>query len=269
MAGVIRLGDVVFPTIEPYHHRVVHEYGVSSDRVVRLPIASNIPAVTLSSVERTQLRQGLGWNADDVVAVTFGTQPSQARAIDWFAPLLAQGVREGIVHRVICVGGDDPVASAKLADQVRQSPLAGVFQMLGPQSARRVGEVLACSDFAFLPTCRRFIEKSGAFMACAAAGLAVLVPPPTPGPGLDTGRLPILAAESWDWRLAKSAAVAQLRCELREHARQQYDWDAIAGKALDRLTVGQLSEPGTLNPESKEKRRPEFPRSEGKPLSMR
>jgi hypothetical protein len=233
---VARLGHVVFPTIGPYTDCVLHDYGVEPHRVLQLPIASNIPAVTLTVTERAQSRQALGWQADETVAVTFGTVVTQLRALEWFAPLLARGLREGHLHRVICVGGDDSGAHAELSAWETRAPFAGALQVLGRPQARRVGEILACSDFAFLPTSRKFIEKSGAFVACATAGLAVLVPPPEAA--AESQVPPILAAESWDWQQAKSHRVARLRGDIQQYAQRHYDWDAIAQSALARLNAG-------------------------------
>jgi hypothetical protein len=237
-ANVVRLGHLVFPTIGPYRDCVVDEYGVKAHRVLQLPIASNIPAVKLTAAQRERARQTLDWQADETVAVTFGSVATQLRALQWFEPLLARGLREGHLHRVVCLGGEQPEVPPELNAWRERPPFAGAFQALGRQPADRVGEILACSDFAFLPTCRNFIEKSGAFMACAAAGLAVLVPPSAPGRAGLSPLLPIIPAEGWDWQRATSSEVARLRRDLLEHAQRHYDWDAIARTALARMAAG-------------------------------
>ncbi len=228
---VARLGDLVFPTNAFYAAQVVQSYGASPTRVHLLPIGSNLPAVSLTEPERAALRRGLGWGSDEVVAVTFGSFESQQLSLARFAELLLSGIRARRLDRVACLGGERGGVPIRFAGWARRLTDARL-DVLGHRPAEECAAILAAADFAFLHTPRSLVEKSGAFMACAAAGLAVLVRRGPAGCDMADGSLPVLDADAWDWAAACSPAVAALRRALREHARAHYDWDAIACRAM-------------------------------------
>jgi hypothetical protein len=237
VGAVARLGDVVFTAVRLYQRRAVEDYRISPDKVFLLPIGSNIPPSPLTPDDRDRLRQSLGWQVGETVAVIFGTYPSQLRALQQFEPLLRRGMKQRNLHRVVCLGGDHPAIPSELADWRSRFSDSGAFQVLGPRPAGEVGHLLACCDFALSPTQRPLLEKSGAFMAYAFAGLAVVVSSP-PGYGdFDADDLPVLASETWDWRQAVSPAIAALRAALQKHAYTNYTWDVIARRALARMAA--------------------------------
>ena len=233
VGAVARLGDSVFVSVAPFEIRAIEEYGLDRRQVFRLPIGSNIPPADLTPDHRDGLRRTLGWSSDDTVGVAFGSYATQLRALRRFEATIARGIDEGILKRVVCLGGDPSVVASDLEDYVHRSPFAGRVQLLGPKGADEVGRILSCCDFAFAPTPRPVLEKSGAFMACAFAGLAVLVY--SPGAKTDDD-LPVLAAESWNWQQASSSRVAAVRTALKKRALSQYTWEGIAQRALAELS---------------------------------
>lgn len=238
VAAVTRLGDLAFVSVAPYERRVIDEYGVDPSKVFRLPIGSNIPPANLTPEERSRQRRNLGWADGDVVGVIFGAYPTQVRALRRFQEVIVRGIRAGILQRVVCVGGDGPVTPPELLDLVDRFSAPEKFEILGPRPAEEVGRILNCCDFAFSPTPRHVLEKSGAFLACAFAGLAVLVyAAPKIEPSDD---LPVLPAESWDWRQASSTRVTAIRAALKKRAFSSYTWENIAERALSYMAAVKL-----------------------------
>lgn len=232
---VARLGHVLFSSNSSYVTQIITQYNIPGEKVHQLPIGSNVPNATLSPEKRLQLRRELGWRDDEMIAVIFGRFPSQLRALESFKDLLIQGIRSGHLDRVVCLGGDQSEIPTQLAACVGWFPVPRSFQLLGHQPAHAVGEILACCDFALAREPRPRLEKSGAFIAFAAAGLAVLVwQPDSLGPA-ETPELPVIAADSWDWQQAKSERVSKLRRAIQEHANAHYCWDTIAQRAVELL----------------------------------
>jgi hypothetical protein len=232
VARIVRLGDIVFPSILPYMVQVIRDYEVCPSRVVRLPIGSNVPTVALTNGDRANTRRSLGWGEDETVAVTFGTFSTQLRALQGFETLLRDGLEQGKLDRVVFIGGEQPQVPAEFSRRIMQMQRPGAFQILGPQPARRIGEILACADFAFVRTPRHMLEKSGAFIAFAMSGLAVLTKCRESSDELCKEGLPVLSAETWDWREAQSQRIIEVRHSLRQHAHANYSWGAIARRAL-------------------------------------
>jgi len=234
---VARRADLVFSSNSTYLRTVVGEYHVTTDKARYLPLGSNLPQVDLSAEERAEVRRGLGWRQDDVVAASFGMFGSQLRALEGCGPSLARGVDSGHLDRVVCLGGDRTSVPEEFGDWARR---LRVLEVLGHQPARRIAEVLASSDFAFTDYPRNLLGKSGAVIGFVMAGLPVLsgdarrtqAPPEAP---------PIIALESWDWQQARSPAIRHMRSELREYGRAHHAWPSIARRALE--AFGQAAEP--------------------------
>jgi hypothetical protein len=232
---VVRLADLVLTTIGPWRDRVIEEYGVRPNKVFLLPIGSNIPAVSLTARDREQKRREFGWRAGETVAVIFGSYPSQLQALERFGKLLRGGVQQGYLDRIVCLG-DGPAHEHGFKASSWGEPLGcekDNFQVLGPRPAREVGEILACCDLALAPTPRRLLSKSGAFMAFAAAGLAVIVyeEPPTGGAaGLDDW--PVFSSLEWQWSLMRSATIHESARTLQMRYQKWCDWPVIAKRAL-------------------------------------
>jgi glycosyltransferase involved in cell wall biosynthesis len=228
---VVRSADVVFTSNELWRRRILTYYHPQADRLVLLRLGAHVPCVRLTPTERIRWRQELGWNEADVVAVTFGSVSMQRTALERLAPLLAEGLSCGALDRIVCVGGDLETAREALAPWQSAVGHGEAFQVLGYRPAAEVGAILASCDFAFLGTPRPLLEKSTAFVAAAEAGLAVLAPMEADVPAVpDT--LPVIAAERWDWRQARSPQVSELRSKLRRHAEEHHSWETIARRAL-------------------------------------
>jgi hypothetical protein len=237
--GVTRLADLVLPTIRPWQERVIREYAVPPHKVALLPIGSNIPPVRVSAAEREELRRKLGWRNSETVGVIFGSYPSQVQALERFETLLMQGVQEGYLDRIVCLGGEGPAHAQDLepshwAERLGCAP--NQFEVLGPRPAQAVGEVLACCDLALAPTSRRLLGKSGAFMAFAAAGLPVIgyedAPPLS---ATDSDDWPVFSSQQWQWGLVRSEAVRESGKALQMRYQKSHDWPVIARRALTLL----------------------------------
>jgi hypothetical protein len=241
IARVARSGDLVFTSIPLYQYRAVREYGVAAEKVLLLPIGSNVPPADLTPEQRAGVRRRFSWEQEERVAVTFGTYASQLRALRQFTPLLVEGLRQGELQRVVSLGGEGAEIPRELATWAERFPQPERFAVLGPRSARDVSDILASCDFAFAAIHRTALGKSGSFLAYAFAGLAVLVYPTDLYGNFPAEPLPVLAAETWDWQETGSARVAALRQALREHAERIYRWDRIARKALGHLGAPALT----------------------------
>jgi hypothetical protein len=238
---IARLGSLVFTSTSAWRQWAIQDYAVEPRQVIQLPIGSNIPDAVLSGSERSQLRRGYGWDENEFVAVAFGSFGSQIQALTLFRPFLLDGFEQGILTRVVCLGGEGSTIPWELNRLGTLLAQRGTFQFLGNRPSREIAEILACCDLGLCATPPALLEKSGAFVACASAGLAVL----TGGASLWNGQsglqnLPILSLETWNWRQARSSSFNELRHALRRHAHRHHSWDRIAMKALDHLHASNL-----------------------------
>ena len=176
-------------------------------------------------------REALGWTADDVVAVTFGSFGSQLRALRNCHEHLARGLRAGHLQRIVCVGGVNRTPPSELTAFGDHFGGPRRFQVLGHRPERTVAKVLECSDFAFSAYPRGLLGKSTAFSAFALAGLPVLVANAGSGEACDLDEPPFLRADSWDWSQANSPEVAVLREKIQGFAEANLAWPLIARKA--------------------------------------
>jgi hypothetical protein len=208
---------------------------VERQKIVLLPIGSNIPNLALSTAARIKLRRSLNWGEEETVAVTFGSYGSQLSALERFKDLLLKGLSQNALDRVICLGGGQPAIPPEFARWRVCFENSGPLQVLGSRPGHEVGAILACCDFAFTATPRNVLEKSGAFMAFAMAGLAVLAFDNSRDEAITGDHLPVLPAKLWDWGRARSAQVSELRTAIRRYAQSHYRWETIAGRALKRL----------------------------------
>lgn len=241
---VTRLADLVLPTNRAWLERVIHEYAVPADRVTLMPIGSNVPPVHWTPGERAQRRQGLGWRHTDVVAVLFGSYPSQVQALVRFETLLAQGIQQRYLDKIVCVGGQSP-AQVQALDPSHWAQRLGCadnrLQVLGPRPAQEVGEILACADLALAPTPRSLLGKSGVFMAFAAAGLPVIVFDDQPADmSARPDEWPIFPSRQWQWGLVRSKALAESGKALQMRYQKMCDWPVIAQRALTLLNESPL-----------------------------
>lgn len=231
VGAVVRQADLVFTSIPKYVRQVVQDYGFPSERVVPLPIGSNIPQVSLTPEERARCRQRLGWNSQEIVAVTFGSFGSQLRALRGCGEYLARGLASEHLQRVICIGGQG-APPQELSEWTDRLGGPDQFQILGYRSDREVAEILACCDFAFCAYSASLLGKSGSFAAFALAGLAVLVPDASMPETSDAEALPVFSLMAWDWNQIRSAEILRLRQAIQDHALARLSWPSIARRAL-------------------------------------
>jgi hypothetical protein len=229
------MADVVFTSNQVWQTRILRDYHVEPRKIVLVPIGANIPIPELSAAARVKRRRSLNWAEQETVAVTFGSYGSQLSALERFKDLLLKGLSENALDRVICLGGGQPSIPTEFARWRACFANSGTLQVLGPRPGHEVGAILACCDFAFTATPRNILEKSGAFMAFAMAGLAVLAFDNSRDEAITGDHLPVLPAQGWDWRRARSPQVTVVRKAIRQHAQCNYRWETIARHALKRL----------------------------------
>ncbi len=229
---IAQLGDIVFATNEVWKQLAIEEYGLPPAKVHRLPIGSNIPEISLSPGQRAQVRCSYGWHDKELIAVAFGSFGSQMQALRLFERKLIEGFEEGILGRLVCMGGESPAIPMELRQLASAIAQRGAFQILGTLPALEVARILACCDFGLCITPPAILEKSGAFMACAAAGLAVISSRAFANGYPASANLPVLYTETFDWRQGRSAAVQQIKHDLHQRAQNEYRWSSIAERAL-------------------------------------
>jgi hypothetical protein len=232
VATVVRQAHLLFTSIGGHVEQIVRDYGVSRDRVVRLPIGSNVPAGHLTAAERRRIRKDQGWGGSEVIAVTFGSYPSQLRALQLCGSQLERGLALRRLDRVVCLGGDESEVPRAFEYWAKTLGSVGAFEVLGYRPAKAVGEILECCDFAFSRFPRRLLGKSGTFSAYAQAGLVVLAADEDPRDALSEEEVPVLSMRSWDWGQTGSPAALALGQRAREHARLHLAWPVIAQRAL-------------------------------------
>ena len=234
VGAVLRQADLVFASPSHFLERVRGEYGVRPERIHWLPIGANIASIQFTAEQRTRFRESLGWKPDEVVAITFGFEGTQLRALQRCGPCLAQGIRSGSLDRVACVGGQAAAVPLAFGRWARCFGTPGSLDMFGFQPDEQVGRLLACSDLAFSGYPRHLLGKSGTFAALASAGLPVLAESAVASTA-DERLPPSLDLESWDWSKMRSPEIQKLRQAVREYAEANYRWPQIAGRALSAL----------------------------------
>jgi hypothetical protein len=235
VGSVARQADVVFTSIAPYVRQIVRDYRVDAGKVELLSIGSNLPAVEIDLRQRRQIRRGLGWTADEIVAVTFGLAHSQVRALQRCRSCLIRGIESGRLHRIVCVGGHPGETRPEFDEWARTLARSDVLEVMGHQADHRVAEIVACADFAFIHHPPSQLGKSSAIAALALAGLPVLAVADDADRTTGENQLPFIEAESWDWRGVGAPRTERLRETVRRYAREHFRWETIASRALRRL----------------------------------
>jgi hypothetical protein len=199
---VARSGDLVFATVDISMKRCVHEYGVSPELVFLLPIATNIPWVSVGQGDRIALRRRLRVAAEARIAAAFGRWDTQSRALALFERDLRAALRGGLIDHVVAVGGE---AAEPPGDSLTclGGSLNGQLTVLGPASEREIAKILRCCDVGLVPTPLDYVRKSGVAAAFATAELELwmkneqseLVVEKNPEPFPDWNDLAVLASE--------------------------------------------------------------------------
>jgi hypothetical protein len=244
---VIRQAVVAFVSTAHYANQVIGDYGLSPDKVVRLPIASNIPCKPLNREQWIAVRTSLGWQPQERVAITFGSYATQLRALRSCGPCLVRGIDAGQLDRVICVGGGGFAERAHVEACLALFARPRNLEVRGYQTDQRMGEILAACDFAFSAYPRSRLGKSSAFAAFALAGLAVLVPD-GPAEAEDSPALPVFPVKSWTWDPSNSTALQLARQAVQQYAFAHLAWPAIARRALTALQYSERSSPKSREP---------------------
>lgn len=169
---VARAGDVVFATVDVNLQRCVNEYGVAPERISLLPIATNIPRVTLDEGDRAAFRKRLGLAAGARIAAVFGLWATQSRALALFEDDLASALRGGRIDHVIAIGGETAAPPGGPLTSGAPS-LNGQLTVLGPAPEQEVARILRCCDVGLVPTPLDYVRKSGVAAAFTTAELDI------------------------------------------------------------------------------------------------
>jgi glycosyltransferase involved in cell wall biosynthesis len=144
-------------------------------RIRYRPNASNIPVAPLGPGERDALRARHGASADTLVVASFGNF-AEAKRYEFAVDAVAQ-LRNKVDARLWLIG-DWTAADAgyirRLCEQIRQVGLEEFTHWTGPLAADEVSAYLQAADVFVLPQPDGDLTRSGAFMAAAAHGLAVI-----------------------------------------------------------------------------------------------
>jgi hypothetical protein len=172
---ILKLGDLVLPTIPRYLDQCLHEYRLPPARLQLLPVAATIAAARLEGEQRNRLRRELGLTPSDRVAVTFGRWNSQRMALEQFGPVVHRAITEGSLSSVVAVGGETSTPPAWVGEFLSKPPWAGRLRVLGNQVPERVAEIIAVADVGLVPTPWPVWEKSTAARAFEQAGLTLWI----------------------------------------------------------------------------------------------
>jgi hypothetical protein len=175
IAYIVRLGDLVLPTIPLWEQCCLKDYGVHPSRVQLLPIAANVPPVRLTVHQRNQWRKELGIGPSDQVAVAFGRWASQRTVFERLGPVVRNAIIDGNLDYVLTVGGESRAQPSWVKELLMEAPWARRLMVLGPQPARRVAEILAVADVGLVPTPWSLWGKSGAARALEQARLTLWI----------------------------------------------------------------------------------------------
>lgn len=138
-------------------------------RLVYIPIASNIPAVSLTAAERGSVRDGLGC-LDKRLVVYFGFA-HETKGVDAIFNI-ADPDRDRLV--LICdLDSADPYQRGLLS-VIATEPWQGKVLVTGHMDPLQVAKTLAAADVALLPFEQGVSEKNGSFLAARAQGTFIV-----------------------------------------------------------------------------------------------
>ena len=223
---------------------------LAADRIVRIPIGSNIPLQGLSRTEAAcRLRKEQGWATDSVIIASFGFL-----SVDRDLSLLLKAFRMLVATdsriRLLLIGGVESMrlrgqkakaACIKLREVIADLGLAQYVSITGYLSKDDVSLNLLGSDIGVTPFKAGTTLKSGSLIAMLAHHLpAIATRHNPPDPDLDDSRFIVLVPPNDVDALAKSIKVlmtsspdslAAMRdaCALFS---QQFDWSIIARKHI-------------------------------------
>ncbi len=175
VGDIVKSSDLVFPTISQRARVCIEEFGIHDERIRVLPIAANVPPITVSPEQRVAWRAELGFSPEQRIAVTFGLWSSQHTTLKLFSSVLETAFARRDIDGVLAIGGEDKVWPPWAKTLPRQTPWQRRLTILGPQTGARVARILALTDVGLVPTPLEFWEKSGAARAFQQAGLLIWV----------------------------------------------------------------------------------------------
>ncbi len=211
----------------------------------QIPIGSNIDATEPHHVEITEVRDGLGLGAEDVLLGYFGFL-NETKGADTLLDALA---RLDGRHHLVFIGGQTGASDPRnneaflrgLREQIERLGLAGRVHWTGFLAPGRVSAHLAAADLMVMPYRDGVSLRRGTLMAVLAHGRPlVTTAPAAPTPELRHGEN-VWFAPAGD-ATALAAAVAALaadparRGQLGRGAREVaglFDWGRIAGLTAD------------------------------------
>jgi hypothetical protein len=239
------LADTLFTSTELYVDSIHRDYGIPKHRITLLPLGSNIPVPSFTPRERESWRAELQWEADECVAVTFGSAGSQRQALLRNCESLISAIQAGVIQRVLCIGGDPGTSRDDVLNGVRPE-LASFTKVVGHQSPEQIAKVLVAADVAVIRYPFKRIGKSGAFMACSLAGLPLLVGDDVPADVCQFRAARLVRSHNMQ-QFKSVARDIESRLARHREATKEFSWAAIARNALRAMkslkTSTQVSSP--------------------------
>ncbi|MGA9673037.1 MAG: glycosyltransferase [Terracidiphilus sp.] len=223
---------------------------LAADRIVRVPIGSNIPLQRLSRTEAAcRLRKEQGWPIDSMIIASFGFL-----SVDRDLSLLLRAFRIVIATnsrvRLLIIGGVESMRlrgqkarteRTKLSEVIADFGLAQYVSITGYLSKEDVSLNLLGSDIGVTPFKAGTSLKSGSLIAMLSHQLPTIATRHNPpDPDLDASRSVVLVPPNDVDALAKSLKVlmtlpphslAAMRDDCASFS-QQFDWSIIARKHI-------------------------------------
>lgn len=174
ICAISRLANLILPTVACRISVCADEFGIDNGKIKLLPIVANIPKVELTLDEKENIRSNFNIKSNQKVAVIFGTQVSQEKAINIFFPLITKKIEQGSIDYLLIIGGGI-FPSSSMLNILKQNIEEDKFYFTGQLSEYRVAELLEIADIGLVPTPWDYWKKSGAARAFEQAGMELWI----------------------------------------------------------------------------------------------
>ena len=216
------------------------------ERLVNIPIGSNITGVELTPEERAARRASLGYGPDDIVLAYFGFLNRSKGGLTLIRAVQRLAQERDAIRLLMIgerVGASDPTNYAYLQEVeslIRELGLGERVRWTGRLSDEEVATALNACDVLLMPYEDGASLRRGTLMAGLANGCAIVTTTPqTPTPELVDERDLMYAAPGNDKALAtvtnRLLSLPALAAKLRRNARERsrlFSWEGIAGRHL-------------------------------------
>lgn len=238
----LHAADVIIVTNQADYMALAAKVDDRKDRLLNIPIGSNITGVELTPAERAARRASLGYGPDDIVLAYFGFLNRSKGGLTLIRAVHRLAQERDAVRLFMIgerVGASDPTNYAYLQEVealIRDLGMEGRVQWTGRLSDQEVATALNACDVLLMPYEDGASLRRGTLMAGLANGCAIVTTTPqTPTPELVDERDIMYAAPGNDKALATVAnrvlSLPALADKLRRNARERsrlFSWEGIA-----------------------------------------